>query len=83
MHMNWLNTVIAGWKQVRHVGGHSYQSHDRAGRRIVREPGFKQYGERDEHWLRTGHWSEEAMKDSSTRTSPHRATRRCETAASA
>jgi hypothetical protein len=61
--MDWLFTVIGGWKQVRHVGGYSYQVSRWGGRRIVQEPGFKHYGERDEHWLRTGHWSEEEVKD--------------------
>ena len=60
--MDWLNTIISGWKQVRHVGGYSYQVSRWGRRRVVREPGFKHYGERDEHWLRTGHWAEEAMK---------------------
>ena len=59
--MGWLQTLLGGWKQLRHVGGFSYQVSRSGARRIVREPGFKHYGERDEHWLRTGHWSEEAM----------------------
>ena len=61
--MDWLFTVIGGWKQVRHVGGYSYQVSRWGGRRIVQESGFRHYGERDEHWLRTGHWAEEEVKD--------------------
>jgi hypothetical protein len=60
--MDWLLTVIGGWKQVRHVGGYSYQMSRWGRRRIVQEPGFKHYGDRDEHWLSTGHWSEEEVK---------------------
>jgi hypothetical protein len=60
--MSWLIETFAGWKQVRHVGGFSHQVSRWGRRRIVREPGFKQYGERDEHWLLTGCWSEEQVK---------------------
>jgi hypothetical protein len=60
--MDWLSNLIGGWKQLRHVGGYSYQVSRRGARRIVQEPGFKHYGDRDEHWLSTGHWSEEEVK---------------------
>ena len=53
---------IGGWRQVRHIGGYSYQLSRLGRRRIVREQGFKHYGERDEHWLLTGRWSEEEIR---------------------
>ena len=60
--MDWLRSLFGGWKQVRHLGGYSYQVSRRGARRIVKEPGFSHYGDRDEQWLQTGHWSEEEMK---------------------
>ena len=60
--MGWLSILFPGWKQLRHIGGFSYQVSRSGRRRIVREPGFKHYGERDEQWLLTGHWSEEQMR---------------------
>ncbi len=53
---------LLGWKQVRAVNGFSYQVSRGGRRRIVPIDGFHHFGEKDDHWLATGQWSEEEAR---------------------
>jgi hypothetical protein len=59
--LTFFSDLLEGWKELRTSQGYSYQVSRGGKRRVVLVEDYGRRGMIDEHWLRTGVWTDEEL----------------------